>query len=114
MDTLITILVVLFGAALRLLVPLALTALVVIALRRLDVRWQAEAEQEQKMLLKGETPCFKEQGISIAEIKVRLAGGERPCWQTHRLSNGHLREECLDCEVFLDAPMPAPRQHAHV
>lgn len=114
MDMLITILLVLFGAMLRLLVPLALTVLVVIALRRLDARWQVEAEREQQILIRDETPCLKQQGVSIATIKGHMAEGDRPCWQTHRLPNGRLQEDCLTCEVFLDAPMPAPRQHAHV
>lgn len=118
MDTLNTFFVILMGVGLRLIVPLTLTALVVIALRRLDARWQAEAERERKLLLKNEMPCFKEQGISAEQLKQRLDAGERPCWQTRRLPNGHLRENCLTCEVFRDAPVPAAQQrrhgHAHV
>jgi hypothetical protein len=114
MDTLITILVVLTGAAIRLAIPLALTALVVLVLRRLDARWQAEAELERHLLVKEEMPCWKDAGISMDEIKARLASGEElPCWQTRRLSNGHLRESCLKCEVFHETPAPVVHSYAH-
>ena len=84
-------------------------------LRRLDARWQAEAEKERGLLIKDEMPCWKEQGLSMDEIKLRAEKSNQPCWQTHRLSNGYLREACLDCEVFLSAPIPAPKHsHAHL
>jgi hypothetical protein len=114
MNTLTSILVILTGILLRLVVPLVLTALVVIVLRKLDARWQAEAERESKMLLNGEVHCWKEEGLPSSEIKLRLTKGERPCWQSCRLSNGNLREKCLDCEVFHDAPVPVSRQHVHI
>ncbi|MBI3161321.1 MAG: hypothetical protein HYZ23_02365 [Chloroflexi bacterium] len=95
------------GVFLRLIVPLGLTALIVFWLRRLDVRWQAEAEKERTALAKDSAPCWKEQGLSVDEIQLRAEKDGKPCWQTHRLSNGYLREACLDCEVFLAAPVPA-------
>jgi hypothetical protein len=110
MDTFTSIIIVLIGTVLRLIVPLLLTALVVYVLHKLDARWQVEAEQEKKLLVKDEMPCWKENGISLEQMKMRLDAGERPCWQTYRLPSGHLREDCLDCEVFLDAPVPAPQQ----
>lgn len=99
----------LIGLSFRLLLPLALTALVVFWLRKLDKRWQKEAEKERDLLVKDETPCWKEQGLSVDEIKARAAASGKPCWQIHRLSNGYLREACLDCEVFLNAPVPEPK-----
>jgi hypothetical protein len=114
MNTFTSILALLVGISLRLLLPLALTVLVVVVLRRLDTRWQAEAEREKKMLLNGEAHCWKEEGYSSSEIKQRLQAGERPCWQSSRMPNGHLREECLDCEVFQDAPVPVSQRHVHV
>ena len=83
-----TLLVLITGILLRLVVPLVITALIVAALRRLDARWQAEAEKERQALVKDETPCWKEQGISMDEIKLRAEKNKQPCWQTHRLSNG--------------------------
>lgn len=107
-----TLFVLITGILLRLIVPLLITALVVFALRRLDVRWQAEAEKERQVLVKDDMPCWKEQGLSMDEIKLRAEKDDQPCWQTHRLSNGYLREACLDCDVFLTAPVPASK-HLH-
>lgn len=103
-----SVLALLLGVSIRLLVPLALTALVVFWLHKLDERWQKEAEAERDLLVKDETPCWKEQGLSSDEIRTRMAASGKPCWQIHRLSNGYLREACLDCEVFLTAPVPSP------
>jgi hypothetical protein len=108
-----SIMVMLTGLFVRLVVPLAITALIVFVLHKLDVRWQAEAEKEHRNLVSDETPCWKEQGLSTDEIKFRADEDNQPCWQTHRLSNGYLREACLDCDVFLSAPIPAA-QHAQV
>jgi|CXWL01.1.fsa_nt_gi hypothetical protein len=114
MDTLTSILVLLSGVLLRLLVPLSLTALVVFVLRKLDARWQAEAELEMKLLAKDETPCWREQGLSLDRIEQMSAASGKPCWQIKRLPNGYLREECLGCEAFLSAPMPSPKyKEAH-
>lgn len=98
---------VMLGLFLRLVLPLLATMLVVFALRALDMRWQREAERERNLLVKNDTPCWKEQGLALEEIKARAAESGKPCWQIHRLSNGYLREACLDCNVFLDAPAPA-------
>lgn len=101
-----TLFVLITGIFLRLIVPLVITALIVFALRRLDIRWQTEAEKEHQVLAKDGTPCWKEQGLSMEEIKLRVEEGAQPCWQAHRLSNGYLQEACLDCDVFLNAPIP--------
>jgi hypothetical protein len=114
MDTLGSILVVVAGVALRLLVPILVTALVVYGLRKLDARWQEEARNEKKTLVIDEMPCLKTQGISVEQMKLRAALSAQPCWQVQRSHTGHLKEECLNCEVFLDAPVPAPITHAHV
>lgn len=97
----------LLGLFVRLVLPLLITALVVWGLRRLDIRWQMEAERERNLLIHDEEPCWKEQGLSVDEIKLKVAESGKPCWQIHRLSNGYLREACLDCDVFIDAPAPA-------
>lgn len=104
---------VLLGLFVRLGLPLLVTMLIVILLRALDNRWQKEAEKERGLLVKDETPCWKEQGLSITEIKAKAAASGKPCWQIHRLSNGYLREACLDCDLFLDAPIPMPK-HSNI
>jgi hypothetical protein len=97
----------LLGLFVRLGLPLLATLLVVFTLRKLDLRWQKEAELERDLLVRDEEPCWREQGLAMEEIKARAAASEKPCWQIHRLSNGYLREACLDCEVFINAPAPA-------
>ncbi len=105
----------LIGLVVRLAIPFLVTALVVLVLRALDNRWQAEAEKERSVLMKDDQPCWKEQGLSMEEIKLRASKSEQPCWQTHRLSNGYLREACLDCDVFISAPIPASKHTtAHI
>ena len=106
MDT-TAILTLLLGLIIRLGLPMLVTVLIVIGLRRLDIRWQKEAELERSLFVRDEEPCWKEQGLSMEEIKARAAESGKPCWQIHRLSNGYLREACLDCEVFITAPAPA-------
>lgn len=97
---------VLLGLFLRLILPLAATLLIVALLRSLDMRWQKEAEMERSLLIRDEEPCWKEQGLPMEEIKAKAAESGKPCWQIHRLSNGYLREACLECEVFVNAPTP--------
>ncbi len=110
-----TTLVMLTGLFVRLAIPLLVTALVVFALRKLDARWQSEAEQERYALVNDDVPCWNEQGLSMKEIELRASKSEQPCWQTHRLSNGYLREACLDCDVFLSAPIPTSKHKtAHI
>ena len=101
------ILALILGLTVRLGLPLLATLLVVIGLRQLDIRWQKEAELERDLLVRDEEPCWKEQGLSMDEIKGRAAASSKPCWQIHRLSNGYLREACLACEIFINAPAPA-------
>jgi len=114
-ETINTILAVLTGVVVRLIVPLSVTAFVVYLLRKLDARWQAEAAEENGRLVNGESSCWLEQGLSMDESKRRVASSEQPCWQVHRSSSGYLREDCLDCDVFRDAPIRNPKHsHAHI
>lgn len=110
------ILVLILGLVVRLGIPLLGTLLLVYGLRKLDIRWQKEAEIERNLLLvRDETPCWKEQGLPMEEIKLRAAESDKPCWQIHRLPNGYLREACLDCEVFINASAPVLKHaKAHV
>jgi hypothetical protein len=70
------VLMILSGLFVRLVVPILATALVVLALRRFSRRSQVDGSDE-----------------------------DIPCWQLHRLSNGYLHRECLDCDVFISAPV---------
>ena len=114
MQTLNPTLVILIGLVLRLIVPLAITALIVYSLRKLDARWQAEARDEEKVMAIVEMPCLKIDELSTDKTNSRISLSTQPCWQMHRSTNGYLNEACLDCEVFLKATAATSQSHAHI
>lgn len=95
------------GIFIRLLIPIGITVLIVYLLHRLDMRWQAEAlEQSARGIEKIE--CWKIKDCAPEQYADCPAyASNQPCWQVHRLHNGYLREECLSCIVFHNAPIPA-------
>lgn len=106
METLTTLFYLIGGLLLRLAIPIAATLLVVLLLRKLDKRWQAEAELQPVAVQKPE--CWKIKNCPPEQVKnCPAAKSPLPCWQTHRQSNGYLNESCLSCEVFIKAPIPA-------
>lgn len=105
MQTLTSILAVIAGFLLRLAIPIVLTALLIFFLRKLDARWQREAELPLPDMAKVE--CWKIKGCRPEQIAHCVgANSPLPCWQAFRLPNGYLREECLACEIFIEAPAP--------
>ena len=105
MDTLVPFLYMIVGLLVRLAIPIAGTLLLVSFLRRLDRRWQAEAELHQQMPDKPE--CWKIKGCPPHQTEnCEASKSQLPCWQVNRLPNGYLNEQCLSCEVFTDAPVP--------
>lgn len=100
------------GLLLRIAIPAVLTVLLVRWLRRLDANWQAEAEQEiaaSGVVRIGNRGCWKIMGCSEekrAGCKA-YAHADLPCWQVYRNGSGELREQCLGCQVFTEAPVPA-------
>lgn len=105
MDTLISLFYVVLGFLLRLAIPIVGTVLLVLVLRKLDARWQAEAESRPIPVDKPE--CWKIKGCTAEQIdNCPAATSPLPCWQVYRLPNGYLNEECLSCEIFTQAPMP--------
>jgi hypothetical protein len=106
MDTMISLLAVLIGLLIRLAVPIVLTAALIFFLRKLDAHWQAEAELPQPDVQA--VDCWKIKNCSSEQRKICVGyQATLPCWQVKRLPNGYLREECLACEIFTQAPMPA-------
>jgi hypothetical protein len=106
MENIFALLAVIIGLLIRLAIPIALTALLIFFLRKLDAHWQAEAELPQPDVQTIE--CWKIKNCSPEQIKTCVAyQATSPCWQVKRLPNGYLREECLSCEIFTQAPMPA-------
>jgi hypothetical protein len=107
MDTIFPLLAVLTGFALRLAIPIAITAVAIYFLRRMDTRWQAEAENQLLQLAVEKSKCWEAKGCT-PEMQAKCAGfqSELPCWQTFRKDNGYLQEKCLGCDVFQQAPIP--------
>lgn len=105
METLTSVLALIAGLLIRLAIPITLTAVLIFLLRKLDARWQAEVKHEPLLIQKPE--CWKIKGCSPVLIKHCAAtSSPLPCWQVFRQPNGYLREECLTCKVFVEAPMP--------
>lgn len=106
MENIISLLYILFGLFLRLAIPLVATVVIVIALRRLDQKWQKEAQLNPPANHKLE--CWKIRGCSSQQMEsCEAVKSPLPCWQANRLPNGYLHEECLSCQVFTEAPIPA-------
>ena len=96
-------LAVLTGLAVRLMIPILITVIVVLLLTRLDRRWQTEATTVASRVPK--PACWDTKHCS-AEQRETCAGfkSEGPCWQAFRRSNGYLEQKCLACPVFAAAP----------
>jgi hypothetical protein len=108
METLIAFFYVLAGFLLRLAIPIAGTILLVFFLRKMDARWQVEAEREALAVDKPQ--CWKIKGCTAEQAQDCPAGSSpMPCWQVNRLPNGYLNEKCITCEVFTEAPVPTLR-----
>lgn len=106
METITSFLIILGGTILRLAIPILGTALLIFFLRKLDNRWQAEAELQPTLIEKPE--CWKSKGCAPELVsQCEGASSPLPCWQAYRQPNGYLNEECLSCTVFTEAPMPA-------
>jgi hypothetical protein len=106
METMTAFLVLCAALLVRLAFPIAVTLAMVYFLRKLDARWQAEAELRPVSVQKPE--CWKIKGCPPERQKNCVArNSPLSCWQVFRLPNGYLQEECISCEVFINAPIPA-------
>ena len=105
METMSALLALCAGLLVRLVLPIIVTLILVYFLRKLDARWQAEADLMPVSIQKPE--CWKIKGCSPKQRKECIAlSSSVPCWQVFRLPNGYLAEECISCRVFLEAPAP--------
>lgn len=107
MEWLNTILTIILGLLLRIGIPLAVTAGVIYLLHCLDRRWQEEALSVPVVAPTGK-PCWEVKECPEARHKACPAAAQPgvPCWQVFRSKNGVLREACLGCNVFRQAPIP--------
>lgn len=96
----------LLGMILRIGIPVVLTIAAIALLRRLDHRWQRESLALP--VVPAGKPCWEIKGCSEEKKKgcAAAANPQVPCWQIHRSGNGALKETCLGCDVFRQAPVP--------
>lgn len=99
-------LAVLAGLAIRLMIPILLTAVLVLVLSRLDKRWQDEGHVAPLEVEKPE--CWKTQRCAPAR-REDCPGyrSKAPCWQAFRHRDGYLDPKCLGCPVLAMAPAPS-------
>lgn len=102
------------GLFLRFGIPLALTALLVWWLRRIDLRWQAQAEQAHWVQVSAadiaQPRCWEARNCP-PELREKCAAylqSGLPCWQVMRKVTGRLPERCFDCQIFRAAPAMKP------
>ena len=109
-----SLLAILIGLAVRLALPVAITLIAVYLLRKLDAHWQKQAEYELSHAADEEPESWDLKDCPIEKRSAQpLATSSLPCWQTHRLPNGYLNEECLSCAIFRDAPARMAHTHVH-
>ena len=103
MDVILTFLV---GLLLRLGLPILVTALVFALLHRLDKRWRDEA-LALPVVPMGKR-CWEIKGCSEEQKKNCPAPAQPnvPCWQVFRAKDGTMKEACLGCDMFRQAPVP--------
>lgn len=93
-------------------IPVLITSLIILFLSQIDASWKKEALSKRKQagqmgvvpLMKcwvyndcppekrGDCPAFRERYL--------------PCWQLFRDEKDNLKESCLGCQVFRNAPVP--------
>ena len=119
MEEMTPTIVVLIGLAMRIGIPVIVTVIAVIILRKVDARWQKEAEAEPPAMIVDKPQCWEVNECEPAAMQECPAPtSPEPCWQVHRQRNGYLLDKCLTCQVFSMAPMPTPvhppaHKHAH-
>jgi len=102
------LLTIITGLVLRIGLPVAATAFVIFFLRKLDNRWRAEAKQNLLVPAYAPSqPCWDVKKCS-QEQRQNCPASEHntsPCWQIFRSEQGTLKETCLGCDVFRQAPL---------
>lgn len=99
------------GLLVRLGVPALLLVGMVWVLRRLDARWQAQANRQNPPAPVGmDPPCWEVRACPPAQRATCAVYGhtEAPCWQQKRDADGNLPARCLACELFAAVPAPSP------
>ena len=98
------------GVLIRFAIPIALTLAAIWLFRKLDQRWKAEAEEltrlQMSLAMAKRTPCWEQKQCSVEKRESCPAFAQKgqPCWQVMRDQQGNLKQGCVDCGVFRNAP----------
>jgi len=109
MDGVLETLVIIGMFVLRLGVPFLIVLAVGYLLRRLDTRWEAEAQAEAQMRREMEAsqqvPCWEEKGCPPEDYTLcpGYQYSHLPCWLARLRAQSRLPADCPDC------PRYAPR-----
>jgi|YNPNPStandDraft_1061719.scaffolds.fasta_scaffold21432_4 hypothetical protein len=128
MEAIVDTLVILGMLLIRIGIPIAITAALAYALRRLDQRWQAEARRARGLPPIEEAPlvaptaqpalegqhCWERKGCSewARANCPAYQHPEEPCWAAQSRALGVMPAECTTCEMYAPgqtakAPLPA-------
>jgi hypothetical protein len=109
MENIQSVLAFLSGLMIRLGLPLAITAVFIIILRKLDNRWKEEATESlnNPQYTPPQKPCWEVNQCTPEKMEACIAhqNPNSPCWQLFRSDQGVLKEKCLGCDVFIQAPL---------
>jgi hypothetical protein len=108
METFYSVFIVLGMFLLRLGLPLTITIAVAYGLRRLDARWEAEAQAQQLAtnpqvdLRPVEQPCWvvKNCPESLYTQCIAYHHSDQPCWMVFNRSMGVTPSRCFKCALF--------------
>ena len=112
MESLIAFALMVLGLLIRFGLPILMTALVIVGLRRLDEIWQSSASEPSLAIARinvENSGCWINKNCSEEQRKRCPAYQQQgmPCWQVMRDDHGQMKAACLGCEVFKSAPVPA-------
>ena len=109
-----TIITFLAWSALRIGIPILVTTLIVLWLKELDLRWREEASLEPEE--EAQTACWELRHCPPQLLKSCPAYADKttPCWQVFRTQDGKLKEACLSCAIFRNAPAPVTVPLSHL
>jgi hypothetical protein len=108
MEVILEIGTMILGLLLRIGIPALITIGLILFFTRLDARWKTEMITSTTRPMAKNTGCWKIHGCSEEKRANCPAWKDpnTPCWQVHRSGSGPLLDQCLNCKVFREAPIP--------
>ena len=112
METFEGLFLTIFWFVLRFGLPVLVTVAIVWFLKKLDTRWREQAEEVRaQAVADGVIPVVKCWLLNDCpeEAKKNCLAYQnqgKPCWQHFRMTDGCLKEDCINCKVFRGAPVP--------